>query len=156
MRLGGSRGDGDDDSGLLNNYVNVLHLTSDGKLWIGFYGGMGYYDLRSGKYVNIEDFSVSNATVNALTSVGDSLLLVGTSQGLIEYSLKTGKTKRYASSDGLSDNEVRTIEIDGNGRRWIGTVNGMSCLNLRRSRVVLIWNMKTDSEKTGFGSTATT
>lgn len=120
------KGDGDDDSGLLNNYVNVLHLTSDGKLWIGFYGGMGYYDLRSGKYVNIEDFSVSNATVNALTSVGDSLLLVGTCQGLIEYSLKTGKTKRYASSDGLSDNEVRTIEIDGNGGRWIGTVNGMS------------------------------
>lgn len=66
------KGDGDDDSGLLNNYVNVLHLTSDGKLWIGFYGGMGYYDLRSRKYVNIEDFSVSNATVNALTSVGDS------------------------------------------------------------------------------------
>lgn len=116
----------DDNKGLPNNYVNALHITPDRKLWMGFYGALGYYDLKNRKFVNIDDVSASNPTVNALASVGDTLLLVGTSQGLIEYSLKTGKTKRYASPDGLSDNEVRTIEIDGNGVRWIGTVNGLS------------------------------
>lgn len=116
----------DDDSGLLNEYVNVLRVTPDRKLWLGFYGGLGYYDLQRKKFVNVEEIPVSNATVNALTSVGDTLLLVGTSQGLIEYSLKTGKSNRYATPDGLSDNEVRTIETDNNGGRWIGTVNGLS------------------------------
>lgn len=132
MRYGLSTGEkkwfkaSEDEKGLLNEYVNVLHKTSDEKLWMGFYGGLGYYDLQSNIIVNVDAIPVSNATVNALTSVGDSILLVGTSQGLIEYSLKTGKAMRYASPDGLSDNEVRTIETDNKGGRWIGTVNGLS------------------------------
>lgn len=119
----------DDGRGMPNKYVNVLHRTSDGKLWVGFYGGLGCYDLRSGKFMNVDAIPVNNATVSALESVGDSLMLIGTSQGLIEYSLKNGKSRRYASADGLSDNEVRTIVDLGAGGRWIGTVNGLSYQN---------------------------
>lgn len=115
-----------DSNGLLNKYVNVLHATIDGKLWVGLYGGLEYYDMRTEKFVNVDDIPVSNATVNAITSVGDTLLLVGTSQGLIEYNPKSRISKRYASIVGLSDNEVRTIVTDNKGGRWIGTVNGLS------------------------------
>lgn len=59
----------------------------------------------------------------------DSTLWVGTlSWGLLKVNLQTLECENYTKNDGLTGNDVTAIEIDGKGRLWLSTSDGLSCM----------------------------
>ena len=59
----------------------------------------------------------------------DSILWIGTlSWGLIKVNLHTLNCENYLIEDGLPGNDVTAIEIDGMGRMWLSTSDGISCM----------------------------
>ena len=48
---------------------------------------------------------------------------------------KNGVLKKYDTSDGLTDNDVRSVEVDKHGGIWIGTVRGLSYISPDRENI---------------------
>ena len=67
--------------------------------------------------------------INCLAEEGN-FLWVGTSNGLYKRNKINGQVVSYYSiDDGLANNVVRSIAIDGQGNKWIGTWHGFSKFN---------------------------
>lgn len=59
----------------------------------------------------------------------DTILWIGTlSWGLIRLNLASLNCKSYTLNDGLPGNDVTAIEFDKNGRMWLSTSDGISCM----------------------------
>ncbi len=116
------------ETGLSNPFLTYLHHSPDDKMWICTFSGLACYDLKTNEMIEVDQIPFLNGSTFAVASKGDSTVLAGTSQGLIHYDLKKGIIKKYTVADGLADNDVRSIAVDGNGGVWIGTVRGLSYL----------------------------
>ncbi|MBN2148315.1 MAG: hypothetical protein JW726_13080 [Anaerolineales bacterium] len=53
-------------------------------------------------------------------------LWVGTWGGVLRWDLTTGNYAKFTTAEGLSNNMVHDIAIDGQGRVWVGTDQGLS------------------------------
>lgn len=118
-----------------NPYITALQMTSDGKLWIGLYGGIACYDLKADSLIRIEQEPFLKGATFAFASGGDSTLLVGTSHGLIHLDTRKGMLRKYTTADGLTDNDVRSIVVDDKGGKWIGTMRGLSYQTSDNSKI---------------------
>lgn len=114
-----------DGKGLHSPYITTIKAYDD-KLWIGSYGGVGCFDLSNGRFEDIDQTPYMACATFDIVQESPTSVLLGTSNGLIRYNLKTKEMKKYTSLDGLSDNDVRSIAIDGSGRIWIGTMLGIN------------------------------
>ena len=61
--------------------------------------------------------------INALAMVGNTLW-AGTSGGVVKWDMTTGTYVKYTTTDGLADNYVQAIAVDGAGNLWFGTDGG--------------------------------
>ncbi|MEE8391039.1 MAG: two-component regulator propeller domain-containing protein, partial [Anaerolineae bacterium] len=61
--------------------------------------------------------------VNALAVEGD-YVWAGTSGGVVRWDRTDGSYVKYTTADGLADNDVRAVAIDGAGHLWFGTGGG--------------------------------
>jgi len=62
--------------------------------------------------------------VSAIVAEGNDIS-VGTNGGLVKIDKTTGNTVFYNhANSGLPSNDVRSLAIDGNGTKWIGTGDG--------------------------------
>jgi ligand-binding sensor domain-containing protein len=57
--------------------------------------------------------------------VVDSLLWVGTDEGIARYDRRTGYSRNFSTEDGLIDNRVFDIELDGDCL-WFATPGGVT------------------------------
>lgn len=114
------------ETGFSNPFITSLLRTPDDKLWICSYSGLACYDLKSNKMVNVDQLPFLNGTTFVATPAGVGTVLAGTSQGIIKYNLDKGVVKKYTITEGLTDNDVRSIVVDNSGGVWIGTVRGIS------------------------------
>lgn len=116
------------ETGFSNPFITYLHRADDDKLWICFYSGLACFDLKKNKMLEVDQIPFLNGTTYTATSSSVGTAWVGTSQGLVHYDLKKGVTKRFTASDGLTDNDVRSIVVDKNDGVWIGSLHGISYL----------------------------
>ena len=49
--------------------------------------------------------------------------------GAARYDLATGQWRVYTQTSGLAANDVTTVQITADGRKWFGTANGISVLD---------------------------
>lgn len=111
---------------LTNTYTNEMVKSDDDKLWIGLYGGVACYDLKGDSLLEINQDPFLSGSTYTFAPLGGGRMLAATSHGLIEVHPAKGVTAKYTTIDGLTDNDVRSITIDKNGGRWIGTMSGLS------------------------------
>lgn len=109
--------------------LDVLALCADGDadLWIGTGGGLARMDTASGHITSVPlrkaDGSLFAGVVRALVRHGD-FLWVGTEQeGLARLHMPTGTVRWIdrGGAEGLQDQQITVMHVDGAGRMWLGT-----------------------------------
>ena len=66
-------------------------------------------------------------TLRAIETTDDGTVWIAAAQGLIR--LSDGRVRSYTTDDGLNDNRVYTLALDGRGRLFAGTHRGVSLLD---------------------------
>lgn len=109
--------------GISNEIVSSICEGSDGKIWIGTWGG-GLNCLQNGEIsVFNSEQGLSNDFVAAVHEDRAGNVWVGTYGGGLNC-LKDGKFTVYSTSEGLSHDRLRSILEDREGNLWIGTRGG--------------------------------
>jgi ligand-binding sensor domain-containing protein/signal transduction histidine kinase len=122
--------------GLPEQTVQAFAQTRDGYLWIGTSGGLVRFD---GLHFTVFDRQNTPAlrenSVFCLTVARDGALWIGTEGGgLARYA--HGEFRSWTTHEGLSNDFVRALAEDAQGRIWAGTDNGL--LRLQGNRFVRI------------------
>ncbi|MDE6449847.1 MAG: response regulator, partial [Muribaculaceae bacterium] len=122
---------------LHNDWIASSYIDSKKRLWIGLYSGLACYDIPADTFRVIGQTPfVSLGACNAIREIRDGRLLIGTSCGLVLYSPDNDAVESvFTTSDGLCDNDVRTLEVDPDGVAWIGTMRGLSRLSATGGRI---------------------
>lgn len=122
-------------SNLLPSYYYAgISTSSDGKIWIGGYSGLACYDPVSDGLLPINQNPFIKGVVYDVCDYDDGVM-IASDRGLIHYSLRKGVMRKYTIADGLPDNDVRTIERDGKGGIWIGTMKGLAYLKDSEAKI---------------------
>lgn len=109
-------------------YYAGIQNTSDGRIWIGGYGGLSCYDQEKQELVSLDQSPFVNRTVYDVCDGPNGCVLLATSRGLLKYRLGKGIERAYTMADGLPDSDVRTVSMDPKGGIWVGGMNGLSYL----------------------------
>ena len=113
---------------LINGFLNRLFTDKDGLIWIGHYYGIDVYDPETDKLMDVNiDSALRPAIVYAIGQSADGMIWIGSSKGLFRYNKKGGKEdrwKRYTTKDGLPNNNICGIVINGNDV-WVSTYRGV-------------------------------
>ena len=159
----GTDGDGiyklDTDHNLMKHYLTkestsimCVYEDSDGGVWTGTYlNGLGSYQKQS------DDFKFDNSILDnkgnkvdriyALTEDGNKNLWIGSmGSGLFSMDLKTGEVteRNLGNTTGLSNNSenymqnnwINTLLYTSDNKLYIGTYNGLSCLDLETNSFI--------------------
>jgi len=128
--------DKDDPGSLSNNIVNDIFRDSKGNLWIGTNVGLNKYIPESGSFERIyagsDEYTPPEDVVFEIKEGPEGALWMGTNtSGLAVYDYETGRYEVMShdpeDSSSLSDNLVRTILHDSQGKVWVGTNDGLNC-----------------------------
>ncbi len=100
---------------------------TQGKLWVGEWSGLGFYNLQTNSYERLADFP----PVRVYSFLEDRAenLWIGSEAGLFRYSLKTGQLSAFkhdpANPQSLSNNKVYHLMMDKDKTIWVGTGGGL-------------------------------
>ncbi|UKN03190.1 histidine kinase [Paracrocinitomix mangrovi] len=111
--------------GLSVNQINCVAIFDN--YWvIGTYGGgVEIYDPKEGKLKASPFKEIEDMIILTLFNSKDNELWIGTlNNGVFLYSVKEGFLRNYQTSNGLSNNHIRTIKADLWDNIWIGTSGG--------------------------------
>lgn len=121
------------------NFVRVLLMASDGKLWIGTDAdGVSVFDPATRKFSrhandpNLPQ-SLQSGSIRSLAEGLDKEIWIGsTGGGLSRFQAKTGNfmrfDKRMGEPDAPNDARISSLHVDAKGDLWVGTWNGLSRL----------------------------
>lgn len=113
---------------LHNRWIACLLHTSNDKLYIGTYDGLGCLDLKTFNYVStygVNRLFVGGA-IYTLYEDHQGGIWAGTSKGLIQLDEKSKTSKTYTTHDGLPNNVICGIRGDSNHHLWISTNYGIT------------------------------
>lgn len=116
------------EDGLPQNSVNAILQTQDGYLWLATFGGLARFD--GIKFTIFDTANTPGMKSNRIVSLAEGknrTLWMGTESGaVIRY--QDGGAKTYTTSDGLPGGVVWAVKEDRAGTLWVGTSNGLACL----------------------------
>ncbi|MBS7458255.1 ligand-binding sensor domain-containing diguanylate cyclase [Coralloluteibacterium stylophorae] len=119
------------DFGALDGQLlTCLRHDADGTLWIGS-NEQGLWRLRPGadpERVAAADGRLPDS-VWALHADAGAVWIGSFSEGLVRLDRASGATRRFTERDGLSNNVVYRIVVDGDARLWLSTNAGLTVLN---------------------------
>lgn len=111
--------------GLPSGPPTALSLDAGGRLYVGIQRA-GLFMGESGKFDRVAE-SGELATENVITSVWaarDGVVWAGTLGGGL-YGIRNGREVHFTSANGLANNAVLTVCVDGQNAVWTGTEAGM-------------------------------
>jgi len=119
-----------DKSSISNNDVYALFEDSKGNFWVGtFGGGLNLFDREKEMFVSFRNdtdnpASISGNAVRAIIEDADGNIWVGLDEGGVnKFDLKTKKFTRFNTKNGLSNDVVMSLYLQG-ADLYIGTYGG--------------------------------
>lgn len=113
--------------GLPGNWVECIHQTSDGYLWLGTPDGLYRFDGQRFLRLNSDNCAAFESdVVKALAEDELGALWVATKRGVL--CLKDGSVRHFSLTDGLGGEETTSVSTGRDGSVWVGTSGGASRL----------------------------
>jgi signal transduction histidine kinase/ligand-binding sensor domain-containing protein/CheY-like chemotaxis protein len=113
------------DDGLANDDVWSIERDVGGALWVGT--DIGVQRWTGTKWEAAPVGNGRHATrIDSILPLSDGSLLFGSSSGLlVRYDPRTQSKQTYGSKDGLSDDHIAQMALDGNGTLIVSTRHGL-------------------------------
>ncbi len=113
---------------LHNRWVSTLCCTSNDKLYIGSYDGLGCMDLKTMCFTSTfkKNRLFPGDIIYTICEGAKGHIWIGTANGLIHLNEKTIKSYTYTMADGLPSDVINSIQRDKHNNLWIGTDYGIS------------------------------
>ncbi len=118
---------------LIAGEIWTLYQDRAGRIWAGsFSGGVCMFDKKVNSFTSFqhnEDDPASLPVHGVYAITQDERGFVwfgGVGGGLIRFDLESKSYKQYTVREGLADNFVKTVIVDGRGNLWLGTDKGIS------------------------------
>ena len=123
-----------------NNLINDMMIDRAGRLWVGCYNGVYYYDNEKKMFVKADPEvlpkELDDTAVNSLLEDKNGNIWAARWGSLTMMSEK-GKLERILNSkDGFSDREIKGLVEDNTGNIWIGNHEGLYCFNTINNRLI--------------------
>jgi signal transduction histidine kinase/ligand-binding sensor domain-containing protein/CheY-like chemotaxis protein len=119
---------------LVNNWVRVLLLDRQGRLWIGTDGGLDRYEPSTQSFVHYlpqetERRGNGNRHIRAIVEDGKGGLWLATGDGLQHFDIASGRFTAWHHEPenvlSLVDDQVLALAPGADGRLWVGTPSGL-------------------------------
>jgi len=129
--------------------VNALAEDKQKQIWIGTSSGVYIYSVTRQTSKAIEDAQLLECNCRSIyvTSIGE--VLVGTDNGMFIYNTNGTLVESYYHQDelntGLSHNVVRAFYEDQKNCIWVGTYDGLNCLDRKNNQFSRYYLQKSDS-----------
>lgn len=118
---------------ITSNNIRALYVDHTGTVWIGTYGGgVNKFDRISRTFTSYmhnpkDTNSISHDLAAPITEDQQGNLWIGTyGGGLNKLNPQTGTFTLYTEADGLINNTIFGLQVDGKGNLWISTNSGIS------------------------------
>ena len=122
------------------NNVYEVTITKSGKILIGTYSGLYYYDETNDKFERIlyKEGTLTSQEVYLIEEDKDNNIWIGTHNGLNKVDIKNKKVYKYDEEkyEFIRGTKINTILFDNDNNLWIGTQEkGLSKLNLSNNEI---------------------
>lgn len=127
---------------LPNNYVSTIYVDANGLLWVGTMGGLALMQ-NDGNVLDVLNSESSKAFTKFSDNISDirkinDLFWISTGEGLFSVQLqqkKLGNLRKYdlRKTFSFSTNALGLMQVDGQGKLWIGTMKGMVIFDPRKN-----------------------
>ncbi len=114
----------DETSGISNVSINDFHIDASGRVWVGGYNGLEYFDPKSKTFTKV-DLPGMEAILDIFQDADETLWLA-TSTNFLRYDTTTKEVRSYGVANGLVNDFVTSIESDDQGYLWLGTRHGIN------------------------------
>lgn len=114
------------EQGLPDNSVNYIAIDNSGNVWFATYSGLAKFDGTNFTTFTTSD-GLSSDLITYILPVGSKIWLGTIGGGLACYDGSTFTS--ITTTNGLPDNNTGAIELDANGKIWVGTYHGLAVIN---------------------------
>ncbi|MEM1261561.1 MAG: EAL domain-containing protein [Pseudomonadota bacterium] len=124
------------DAGFTTTEINHVRWLADDRVWVGTENG-GLYNFDGSTATNIAPQTpLRDQSAYLVEETTDGSLIVGGEEGLFHIDPETLSTYHYSVLHGFSgiETNVHASHIDENGYLWVGTVSGLSRMDLSQPR----------------------
>lgn len=129
--------------------ITALAEDKVNQIWIGTRSGVFIYNKSKQTSKRINDTYLSKAICRTLYVTADNEILIGTENGLYIYNHEGRLLESYLHqpeiNTGLSHHVVRSFYEDKQKRIWIGTYDGLNCLDRKKKHFTHYRLQKSDS-----------
>ncbi|HZI23921.1 MAG TPA: two-component regulator propeller domain-containing protein, partial [Chryseolinea sp.] len=123
-----------------NNLINDMIIDRAGRLWIGCYKGVFYYDEKEKRFVKADPEVLPNelddSAVNSIIEDRSGNVWAARWGSLTRMSEKGKLDKILNVRDGFNDREIKGLAEDNAGNIWIGNHEGLYCYNTVNNRLI--------------------
>lgn len=126
------------DAGSLNcNNIYSILEDSEQNIWVGTYGGgLNLFDPKTNSFKHLDENNKDAVSQQIFNIIEDKKgnLYVGTDGDGLRILNKAAKTYRHLvhetkNRNSISDNRINYLYLDAQENIWIGTMNGLDCLD---------------------------
>ena len=123
-----------------NNLINDMMIDRSGRLWVGCYKGVYYYDKDKKEFVKADPEvlpkELDDTAVNSIIEDKNGNVWAAR-WGSLTMMSEIGKLDKILNSkDGFNDREIKGLVEDNSGNIWIGNHEGLYCFNTGNDRLI--------------------
>jgi ligand-binding sensor domain-containing protein len=112
--------------GLSRESIWSMVRGASGRLWVGTQFGLNYADGHGERLIWRRQPVTGVDMIRALAAAPDGTLWIGgTPGGLHQLNPRTGLTRAFGPAEGLNSDNIRHLMVDGEGRLWASTRDGL-------------------------------
>jgi ligand-binding sensor domain-containing protein/two-component sensor histidine kinase len=123
-----------------NNLINDMMVDKGGRLWVGTYKGVYYYDAEKKQFIcgdpEVLPQEADDTAVNSLLEDSKGNIWAARWGSLTQMTKIGNMNKIITVKDGFNDREIKGLAEDNAGNLWVGNHEGLYCFIPASNRLI--------------------